>query len=126
MILLDCPVKQFTLQVSLGVDATCPLGRSEQLPHMADFGAEGTVVKFSANASGKVPSKSTELAQPRLWLESTLRGWLWISVQVLLVNGWQCLDLSDWSLPFPTTNDLQGAIPVRIHSRCVAFLMEDG
>lgn len=51
MILLDCPVKQFILQVSPGVDATCPLGRSEQLPHMADGDAEGIVVKFSANAS---------------------------------------------------------------------------
>lgn len=34
MILLDCPVKQFTFRVSPGADATCPLGRSEQLSHM--------------------------------------------------------------------------------------------
>lgn len=49
----------------------------------------------------------------------------WVIQEVLMVNGRQCLDLSDWWLPFLTTNDLQGAIPMRIHSRCVAFLMED-
>lgn len=54
MILLDCPVKQFTSRVSPGADATCPLGRSQQLSHMADSGAEGIVVKFSANTSGKL------------------------------------------------------------------------
>lgn len=71
MILLDCPVKQFTLQVSPGVDATCPLCRSEQLPRMADGGAEGIAVKFSANASGKLlqnlwswPSRDSGLRAP--------------------------------------------------------------
>lgn len=44
-------------------------------------------------------------------------------MQVLLVNEWQYLDLSDWLLP--TTNDVWGTIPMRFHSRCVAFLMED-
>lgn len=37
---------------------------------MADGGAEGIVVKFSANASGKL-LQNPELAQPTLWLEST-------------------------------------------------------
>ena len=54
MIWLDCPAKQFTLRVSPGVDATCPLGRLEQLPHMADSGAEVIVAKFSADTSGKL------------------------------------------------------------------------
>ena len=71
MILLDCPVKQFTWQVSPGVDATWPFGRSQQLLHMADGGAEGMVVKFTANVSGKLlqnlqswPSRHSGLKAP--------------------------------------------------------------
>lgn len=72
MNLLNCLVKQFTLQVSPGMDATCPLGRSEQLSYMADGGAKEIVVRFAASASVKLlqnlqsqPSQCSCLKAPK-------------------------------------------------------------
>lgn len=123
-------VKQFTLHMSPGVVATCQLDLSEQLPHMTDSGAEGIVVKLTANASGKI-CKILQgwSSQQSAWNHIAFmqrNHTAWIKVHILLVNQWQCLNLLDWLLSFPTTNDSWEAILMRFHTWCIAFLVEDG